>query len=204
MPLGVFCALWRFICCLNEAFYNSINDIDGKERDMKKKIFLIITIVLIFLFYPFFSNSFSSNLIYNGDFEEGNTGFSTDYHYSPGAYKLEEGAYDVVIDPKDAHIDACSFGDHTSGKGLMMAVNGATTPNKVLWSQYVTVNPDIEYQFSGWFANWSDIIVNEPVLRVFINDNPIATFTVPTETCGVWQQFTFDWNFRNRKCSLGY
>jgi hypothetical protein len=57
--------------------------------------------------------------IRNGDFEQGNRGFRSDYHLEPGNIRPEL-SYDIVVNPQDAHADAAFFGDHTSGKGRMM------------------------------------------------------------------------------------
>src|SRR5688500_7721593 len=78
----------------------------------------------------------TGNLIYNGDFELGNKGFLMDYTFSPGDIR-REGTYDLSTDPRRSHEAAASYGDHTSGAGLMMVVNGATKPDQVVWSQTV-------------------------------------------------------------------
>ncbi len=80
--------------------------------------------------------SSGSGLIVNGDFEAGNSGFTSDYTYSPGNLN-PAGRYAVLTDPNSAHGQATSFGDHTTGYGLMMAVNGANLANQIVWSQTV-------------------------------------------------------------------
>jgi hypothetical protein len=92
-----------------------------------------------------------AGLIVNGDFESGNTGFASDYKHSPGGIANEK-SYAVADNPHDVHSLAASFGDHTSGEGLMLAVNGATKSNRTVWEQAVVVDPGGEYEFSGWVA----------------------------------------------------
>ncbi len=79
----------------------------------------------------------AQNLIFNGDFEQGNVGFSTGYIYSPGDI-WEIGTYDVVHDVQDVHPLAVLHQDHTTGTGLLVAANGALPNLPLVWSQTVT------------------------------------------------------------------
>jgi hypothetical protein len=130
------------------------------------------------------------NLIVNGDFEAGNTGFSSDYTYSPGNIG-PQGVYDVLSDPSSAHPLATSYGDHTSGSGLMMAVNGATTAGLAVWSQSVAVTTNTDYAFSAWVASWWHDSPAE--LQFLINGNPVGIFNA-SSTTGDWQEFSTTWN----------
>src|SRR4051794_30751823 len=92
----------------------------------------------------------SAGFIVNGDFEQGNIGFSSQYTYSPGNIGPAQ-SYDVLPNPQPAHgADTASYGDHTTGHGLMMAVNGAEVPNQIVWSETIAVNPGSNYDFSLW------------------------------------------------------
>jgi hypothetical protein len=131
----------------------------------------------------------SPNLIFNGDFELGNTGFYTDYTFSPDD-GWDEGVYAIVYDPADWHPLAASYGDHTTGSGLMMAVNGHPEPNKIVWQQTVSVSANTAYIFSGWVSSWDP---GSPAqLQISINSIPLGVVTAPSTT-GVWQQFSFTW-----------
>jgi RHS repeat-associated protein len=136
------------------------------------------------------SSSALSNLIVNGDFESGNTGFASGYNHSPSDIEAAT-TYAVPTDPHDVHDSATSFGDHTSGSGHMMAVNGATSAGVTVWSQTVAVVPNTSYEFSAWIASW---FADSPAqLQFKINGNSIGTFTAPSAT-GIWQQFATTWN----------
>jgi hypothetical protein len=87
-----------------------------------------------------------AQLVVNGDFESGLTGFSTGYNREAPQI-LSAQAYNLLTDPGPANPFAVSYGDHTSGSGLMMAVNGATIPNVVVWQQTVTATPNTNYDF---------------------------------------------------------
>ncbi len=131
------------------------------------------------------------DLIVNGDFSQGNTGFTTDYTFIPGDI-FAAGTYDILADPSQAHDRAASYGDHTSGRGLMMAVNGTVTPNQVVWSQTVDVVDNEEHIFSMWVSSWHS--TSPAQLQVLINTVPIApAFQAPSET-GVWVNYSATWN----------
>jgi len=131
------------------------------------------------------------NLIANGDFEEGNTGFSTGYVYSTDIEP--EGRYVVGFNPRDYHPSALSYGDHTSGSGKMMMVNGATTTTDVVvWEQTVFVSPHTEYEFSIWMSNWSPDSFNPAHLEFYINGSLIGS-CIPKQS-GQWINFTKTWS----------
>ena len=137
------------------------------------------------------------NLVANGDFSEGNTGFTSSYTYvSSGAGELvPESVYAIVTDPYPAHPAAFSFGDHTTGTGNMMAINGASTPISV-WCETIPVTPNTNYNFSAWVANWSnaDVGTGVPVLQFMINGVLIGTPDAITAADGVWTNFFATWN----------
>src|SRR5690606_23485980 len=59
-----------------------------------------------------------NNLIINGDFESGNSDFTSDYIYNPGDL-VPEGYYDVIDNPQADHPGFAACDDHTSGDGNM-------------------------------------------------------------------------------------
>jgi len=137
---------------------------------------------------------YSNNLVENGDFESGNTGFSSDYTYSPGNL-IPEGVYDVLDNPQDDHPGFAPCDDHTSGDGNMMVVNGAGTPNLNVWCQTVPVTPNTQYVLSAWVTS---VVAASPALLQFnINGTPVGgIFSAPGGTCN-WQQFFQTWNSGN-------
>lgn len=137
------------------------------------------------------SASFAGTQVVNGDFEAGNTDVLTDYTFSPGNI-WPETSYDVLADPFTAHNLATSFGDHTTGTGLMMAVNGATSPDLAVWSQTVDVSPDTDYVFSAWVASWTPSATAQ--LQFFVNDVPVGTPFTASSTPGIWEQASATWS----------
>ncbi|MEO6037903.1 MAG: hypothetical protein ABIQ93_05770, partial [Saprospiraceae bacterium] len=134
---------------------------------------------------------FSGNTIVNGDFEGGNFGFSSDYIYNPGNL-VPEGYYDIIDNPQSDHPGFAPCGDHTSGSGNMMVVNGAGTPNQDVWCQTVSVLPNTQYVFSCWVTT---VVATSPALLQFsINGSPIGSiFQAPSQNC-VWQNFYTTFN----------
>ncbi len=134
---------------------------------------------------------YSNNVVDNGDFEAGNSGFISDYTYSPGNL-VPEGVYDVLDNPQDDHAGFAPCNDHTSGSGNMMVVNGAGTPNQNVWCQTVTVTPNTQYVLSAWVT--SVVAASPAQLQFNINGTPVGgIFSAPGGTCN-WQQFFQLWN----------
>lgn len=88
------------------------------------------------------------NLIANGDFEAGNAGFTTSLAYNPSIGVLAE-VYDVENSRQAWTSNFLDYGDHTSGTGNMMMVNGSFVNGSTTWSQPVTVAANTDYVFSG-------------------------------------------------------
>ncbi len=93
------------------------------------------------------------NLIENGDFEDGDNDFNTDYDLVPGpcspSFELCDGYYAIWDETSQGHPGFASCGDHTSGSGLMMAVNGIAGKPE-LWCQDVCIDPSASYILSGY------------------------------------------------------
>ena len=140
----------------------------------------------------------SDNIIVNGDFSLGNTGFATQYLYGPNTSGgtwgdlSDEGTYSVVSNPNDAHSNFANCDDHTTGFGNMLVVNGAANPNVEVWCQTVTVQPNTTYQFSTWVTSVE--LGSLAQLQFSINGNLLgSTFMAPSSTC-VWEQFFETWD----------
>lgn len=100
----------------------------------------------------------SVELIFNGDFSLGAVGFTSDYEYvsEKGSRTLwDEGKYAVGTCPRDYHFDFRNNGDHTTGTGNMLIVNGSTDNSKYAWKQTVYVEKGKTYEFSSWFISVS-------------------------------------------------
>jgi hypothetical protein len=133
----------------------------------------------------------TTDLIRNGNFEQGNTGFTSAYIYSPGNIGPAD-TYDVLPNPRPAHGgDTASYGDHTTGMGLMMAVNGAATPGVVVWSESLSVVPESNYAFSIWISSWT--AGSPATFDIKFNGVSVGTPSAPFPAA-IWQQFSTNWN----------
>lgn len=130
------------------------------------------------------------NLIVNGDFEQGNIGFSSDYEYMECDLMLE-GRYAILTQAYPCHIYWETCGDHTTGDGLMMLVNGTPIAGLSVWCQNINVEPNTTYAFSSWVM--SEELHNPAMLQFSINDDLLGLPFTPIDTC-LWQQFQAEWN----------
>ena len=131
------------------------------------------------------------NLILNGDFEAGNTNFSNDYLYSPNDM-YPQGRYCVVSDPRSVHGLWASFGDHTTGTGLMLVANGDSNPTNVVWRQTITVTTNTAYLFSAWAA--SSHPDNPGRFFFFVNSVQQGSPVAIPSTTGLWQNYSVIWS----------
>jgi hypothetical protein len=135
--------------------------------------------------------------IVDGNFEAGWPGYlSGDFAsgYTPvtpggGDHSLyPEGAFTVTTDPHLVHNLWSSFGDHTTGTGQMMIVNGDTQNGVVVWAGHnsAPLAPG-EYTFSAWVASLYP--TNPANLTFSVDDLRLGNFTA-SATPGLWQQFS--------------
>ena len=137
------------------------------------------------------SSATAANLVVNGDFEAGYTGFGSDYAIHVPTVNQAE--YSITTSPSLVHPQFASFGDHTTGLGNMMVVNGApSTTARVWYENGIGVSQNTTYFFSTWIR--SAINTSPAQLNFSINMNGIGmTFTAGTVASG-WQQFYTTWN----------
>ncbi len=132
----------------------------------------------------------------------GNKGFTSTYAYSPTNLG-GTACYDVVTNPHLDHPFGGSFGDHTTGTGFKLALNGSTDTNAVVWRETVSVSPDTDYVFSGWGASWGDtghdFDPSPAVLRIVINGQQYAADVRLATTNGLWQSFATVWHSQSSK-----
>lgn len=130
------------------------------------------------------------NLIVNGDFESGNSGFTTEYQekctptQGPGKFCINN-------NPRNVHGGFSACGDHTSGTGKMYIANGAPVAGQKVWCQTVTTEANKDYEFSAWVA--SVVGSNPPSFQFQVNGGSIGTLTANVGACQ-WDQYAATWN----------
>ncbi|MEM9258444.1 MAG: hypothetical protein AAGA62_02290, partial [Bacteroidota bacterium] len=137
----------------------------------------------------------TNNLILNGSFNAGSQDFTTQYALGlggPFGLLSAEGTYQVANNPSNTHSNFATCGDHTSGSGNMLIVNGATVPNEAIWCQTVAVNPGYDYAFSAWLT--SVISQNPARLQFSVNGALLGDSFRASRTVCEWLEFTEVWN----------
>jgi hypothetical protein len=163
----------------------------------KLLVSLVCLLSLIFL-----AGSASANLVVNGDFEAGNSGFTSAYFYvaatgnsspdSIGSTLWAEGTYAVGTNPYNYHYSwGPGFAAHTGDN--MMIVNGATSTGEQVWAEtgLIPVTPSTTYYFSVWIAS---IYPDSPAQLSFsIMGTPIGS-PILGGAVGDWKQFYVTWD----------
>jgi len=135
-----------------------------------------------------------TNLVINGDFSNGNTGFQSDYANDQNS-GYAEGIYAVRSDVAPWHPGMADCRDYTTGNGHMLLVNGSAIVNAKVWTQQITVKPNTDYAFAAWIMSLHN--TNPAQLKFSINDVPLGTpINASAATC-TWQQFYTVWNSGN-------
>ncbi len=141
--------------------------------------------------YTVSSFTVGSNLITNGDFSAGNTGFNSSYTFT-NPTNSAEAQYNVIPNPSTFNGGFSACGDHTTGSGNMMVVNGSATVGATVWCQTIAVSPNTDYLFSAWLT--SVFPTNPASLEFTINGVPVGANLNATSTTCDWDEFFTTWN----------
>ena len=140
-------------------------------------------------------NSPSANMVTNGDFSQGNLGFTSDYLFiaNAGTSGVQR-AYGVVTTANAwfQFFPSCNI-EHTTGTGKMMVIDGSTinAGTDKVWGQTITVQPNQTYTFSYWVQTVA--LPNPANLEVRINGVVVGTDLAPSTECN-WSLRTYTWN----------
>lgn len=147
--------------------------------------------------YTVATNALNVNLIANGNFENGYTGFYTDLNFltpsNPNGLQTSFG-----ISP-NASFWENTFSpcvDHTFGNGIgnMMVVDGAISGNQIVWKQGVAVEKNTQYDLA--FFSQTLESNNPAILKFSVNGNNLGIDTLTNVTC-TWEQHLGVWNSGN-------
>lgn len=158
--------------------------------------FTFVLLAVTLLSRPAFGQC--GELVVNGDFEAGNTGFTSQYIYTPApagtapTQTLGTRRYDILSDPERTH--HCFGGvDHTSGSGNVFVANAATTAGIVVWAQTVSVLSGTNYAFSAW-VNSQCFGINPAILSFRVNGVQVGDPFVAPSTAFNWIEYSETWN----------
>jgi len=128
----------------------------------------------------------SSQMATNGNFSNGNTGFLTAYTYNATSI-WNEGTYAVGPNPNAVHPNFGSWGDHTTGTGNYMLVNGSTGGNKILWRQIVSFPPGVQVTMRWWMLTF---VTPAGSVQLKLSGTNIGNAASTPNSTGVWAQTT--------------
>lgn len=146
------------------------------------------------------------NLVTNGSFENGNTGFSSSYTYRDSTYinpadlpgqgtryygsLFNETDYTIATNPNNLHINFSNCSPKLGNKQLV--INGAGTANVSIWSQTVECSPNTDYQFTYWLQSVNGTAPSQ--LQLYANGIAVGPiYTAQSTTC-VNTQYFYNWN----------
>ncbi len=136
--------------------------------------------------------------ITNGDFDLGNTGFSSEYFFfdhNANSDDLYAGFYAIADNPTDVHDNFTNCGIF-GGDGNMMIINGSEDMTNRIWCQTITTIPNAEYVFR---ARAASVHPNSPAkLRFAINGQLIGNqLDLPNFFPCIWENFEATWTASN-------
>ena len=134
------------------------------------------------------------NLLRNGDFERGNLFFTNEFDYNELDI-FEEGTYTVTTDAESVNANYRACGDHTSGSGNYLVINGDPVVGKKLWCETIAVEQDVEYMYGAWITNVSPFSRAEFTMTI---DGELVTDSLQivadpcewVEYMGIWRATT--------------
>ncbi len=121
----------------------------------------------------------------NGDFEQGNTLFTSGYPYvapTGNTVLYPEGLYTVTTNPNNVHNLFSSFGDHTTGAGNMLVANGNAVLNKVVWEGLLAGPLEVGRGYTFTFYAASAYPSSPAELSFYIGSDQVGTLLLPSST----------------------
>jgi gliding motility-associated-like protein len=143
--------------------------------------------------YTMRASILNPNLITNGNFENGNSGFTSNYVFANN--RTDNGQYGIVSNARQWYpsLTCTNCGDHSNGNnGNMLIADGSIITGNKLWNSNVIVTPNTTYQISFWAIAYDAL--ETPQLAIFINDNKGGEWTSTTTEVGSWKQYNILWN----------
>ncbi len=130
------------------------------------------------------SSNSVSQLAANGNFSQGNAGFTTQYFYNPTSI-WNEGTYAVGPNPNAVHPNFGTWGDHTTGTGNYMLVNGSATISRNLWTQSIAFPPNVSVTMELWALTF---VTPPGSIQLRVNGTNVGNNFSTPNISGVWQR----------------
>lgn len=130
-----------------------------------------------------------TNLIQNGKFTSGNTDFTTTHFYKTSG-PVNNNEYYITTNPQLINPLWPNMGDHTSGSGNMMAVDGSTNISNYFWSQTIPVKTNTYYSFSYFGAL---LYLPKSKIQVKINGSQVGGIDTLGPDTAKWAYYEREW-----------
>jgi len=153
------------------------------------------------------SSALAQNLVTNGDFNAGNTGFTSEYTYVAPATNVlfnGPGAYTVADSAGAVHNNWPDIAGQDGAGDNFLIVNGATSGNADVWvSNTIAVTQNTDYFFEAYATNiCCNLYVGAGSALTFfvagdVSNSTLATFTTTNAPIGAWQFLGNSWNSGN-------
>ena len=139
----------------------------------------------------------TGNIAVNGDFSQGNTGFTSSYFYELPTNILGSGSYFVGGNAThwNSNMSSVCADRTTDADTNMLIVNGATTAGVNVWCETLPVYPNASYTMSAWFQELHN--QNYPQLQWTVNGVNVGPVTTATFFVCWWTKAptnTITWN----------
>ncbi len=131
--------------------------------------------------------------VVNGDFNQGNVGFTSSYQYNTNLWNEGTFYVDYDVSPHHANFHGVGHGD----SGNFMIVNGSTMPHTNVWTEEITVNPNTNYAFSTWVCTLAGQANEVAQLQFSINGVQLGNIFSAPPSINEWLQFYVLWNSGN-------
>lgn len=133
--------------------------------------------------------TFGEELVENGHFENGYSGFTTDYNQGVYASQMGDKEYALTFDPSIYH--SGFSGNGAGGTGNLMVVNGALVQGENVWCQTIDVNPNTFYNFSLMI---SSMVGDSPAeLEITVNGDAFPNHAFAPGSSNIWENYEESW-----------
>jgi len=136
----------------------------------------------------------TGNIVVNGDFSQGNTGFTSDYIYEFPSNINGSGYYFVGGNAQhwNSNMSGLCSDRTTDADTNMLIVNGSLAAGKNVWCQTHAVYPNTNYTLSAYFQELHN--QNYPQLQWRVNGTNVGNVTTATFFVCFWTQAQTTWN----------
>lgn len=130
----------------------------------------------------------------NGDFSQGNTGFTSSYNYEFPLNVVGSGSYFVGGNANhwNTGMSALCNDRNTDVDTNMLIANGALVANTPVWCQTLPVYPNVNYNLSAWIQELHQ--QNYPKVQWTVNGVNVGNATQAVFFLCVWTQAQATWN----------